>query len=102
MATDNRALDYATKGATRSLLSSIDEMASQADKLLEGETIVELDPATIDDSFCQRSLLTSMTMTIGKSSSGCWKRCASEDKIPQCSLVRIRARLAAICSSLAT
>lgn len=53
VATDNRALDYATKGATRSLLSSIDEMASQADKLLEGETIVELDPATIDDSFAR-------------------------------------------------
>ena len=52
-ASDNRALDYATKGATRSLLSSIDEMAAQADKLLEGETIVELDPATIDDSFAK-------------------------------------------------
>lgn len=50
---DNRALDYATKGATRSLLSSIDEMAAQADKLLEGETIVELDPAVIDDSFAK-------------------------------------------------
>jgi ParB family chromosome partitioning protein len=52
-ALDNRALDYATKGATRSLLSSIDEMAARADKLLEGETIVELDPATIDDSFAK-------------------------------------------------
>lgn len=52
-ASDTRALDYATKGATRSLLSSIDEMAAQADKLLEGETIVELDPATIDDSFAR-------------------------------------------------
>lgn len=50
---DSRALDYATKGATRSLLSSIDEMAAQADKLLEGETIVELDPAIIDDSFAK-------------------------------------------------
>lgn len=50
---DTRALDYATKGATRSLLSSIDEMAAQADKLLEGETIVELDPTTIDDSFAK-------------------------------------------------
>lgn len=50
---DNRALDYATKGATRSLLSSIDEMAAHADKLLEGETIVELDPAVIDDSFAK-------------------------------------------------
>lgn len=52
-ASDTRALDYATKGATRSLLSSIDEMAAQADKLLEGETIVELDPALIDDSFAK-------------------------------------------------
>jgi len=50
---DNRALDYASRGATRSLLSSIDEMAAQADKLLEGETIVELDPAAIDDSFAR-------------------------------------------------
>ena len=52
-ASDTRALDYATKGAARSLLSSIDEMAAQADKLLEGETIVELDPTTIDDSFAR-------------------------------------------------
>lgn len=51
---DNRAaLDYVAKGATRSLLSSIDEMAAQAGKLLEGETIVELDPALIDDSFAK-------------------------------------------------
>lgn len=52
--TENRAaLDYATKGATRSLLSSIDEMAAQADRLLEGETIVDLDPGLIDDSFAK-------------------------------------------------
>lgn len=51
---ENRAvLDYAAKGATRSLLSSIDEMAAHAGKLLEGETIVELDPALIDDSFAK-------------------------------------------------
>lgn len=51
---ENRAaLDYVAKGATRSLLSSIDEMAAQAGKLLEGETIVELDPAMIDDSFAK-------------------------------------------------
>ena len=50
---DTRALDYATKGATRSLLNSIDEMASQADQLLAGETIVELDPDLIDDSFAK-------------------------------------------------
>lgn len=47
------ALDYATKGATRSLLNSIDEMAAQADQLLEGETIVELDPSLIEDSFAK-------------------------------------------------
>jgi ParB family chromosome partitioning protein len=53
-ASENRAaLDYATKGATRSLLNSIDEMAAQADQLLEGETIVELDPALIEDSFAK-------------------------------------------------
>lgn len=51
---ENRTvLDYAAKGATRSLLSSIDEMAAQAGKLLEGEAIVELDPALIDDSFAK-------------------------------------------------
>lgn len=50
---DTRALDYATKGATRSLLNSIDEMAAQADKFLAGETIVEIDPALIDDSFAK-------------------------------------------------
>jgi len=51
---ENRAaLDYATKGATRSLLNSIDEMAAQADQLLEGETIIELDPTLIDDSFAR-------------------------------------------------
>lgn len=55
-AADTRALDYATKGATRSLLNSIDEMAAQADQLLAGETIVELDPGLIDDSFAKDRL----------------------------------------------
>lgn len=51
---ENRAvLDYAAKGATRSLLNSIDELSAQAGKLLEGETIVELDPALVDDSFAR-------------------------------------------------
>ncbi|MBL0373683.1 plasmid partitioning protein RepB [Rhizobium sp. KVB221] len=45
------ALDYTIKGASRSIISSIDELAERADKLLEGETVVELDPATIDESF---------------------------------------------------
>jgi ParB family chromosome partitioning protein len=50
---DRAVLEYAAKGATRSLLSSIDEMAAQAGKLLEGETIVELDPTLIDYSFAR-------------------------------------------------
>ncbi|ODT74399.1 MAG: plasmid partitioning protein RepB [Pelagibacterium sp. SCN 64-44] len=51
--TENRALDYATKGASRAMLHSIGELAANADKLLEGETIVELDPALIDASFAK-------------------------------------------------
>ncbi|MGB3540054.1 MAG: plasmid partitioning protein RepB [Mesorhizobium sp.] len=42
---------YAAKGASRSILSTLDEMAAQADKLATGETIVDLDPETIDVSF---------------------------------------------------
>ena len=45
------ALDYTNKGASRSIISSIDELSQRADKLLQGETVVELDPATIDASF---------------------------------------------------
>ena len=45
------ALDYTIKGASRSILSSIDELAERADKLLEGETVVELDPDVIEGSF---------------------------------------------------
>lgn len=45
------ALDYTVKGASRSLINTIDEMAAQADKLLKGETIIEIDPALVDDSF---------------------------------------------------
>ncbi|VVS96841.1 plasmid partitioning protein RepB [Hoeflea sp. EC-HK425] len=47
------ALDYTIKGASRSIISSIDEMASHADKLLEGETIVEVDPDLVDESFAR-------------------------------------------------
>jgi ParB family chromosome partitioning protein len=50
------ALDYAVKGASRSIISSIDELAERADKLLEGETVVELDPAVVDDSFIRDRL----------------------------------------------
>jgi ParB family transcriptional regulator, chromosome partitioning protein len=38
-------------GAAKSISSSIDELARQASKLVEGETIIEIDPALIDGSF---------------------------------------------------
>jgi ParB family transcriptional regulator, chromosome partitioning protein len=50
------ALDYAMKGASRSILSSIDELAARADKLIEGETIIDMDPSSIDVSFVQDRL----------------------------------------------
>ena len=53
---DRPVLDYAMMGASRSILSSIDEMAARADRLAEGETIIELDPDSIDVSFVQDRL----------------------------------------------
>ncbi|SMC54559.1 plasmid partitioning protein RepB [Rhizobium sp. RU36D] len=50
------ALDYTVKGASRSIISTIDELAARADKLLEGETVVELDPESIDASFVRDRL----------------------------------------------
>ncbi|KQV15902.1 plasmid partitioning protein RepB [Rhizobium sp. Root1203] len=50
------ALDYSMKGASKSILSSIDEMAARADRLLEGETVVELEPNLIDGSFIRDRL----------------------------------------------
>jgi len=50
------AVDYAMKGASRSILSSIDEMAARADKLVQGETIIDLDPDSVDISFVQDRL----------------------------------------------
>jgi ParB family chromosome partitioning protein len=50
------ALSYAMRGASRSILSSIDEMATRADKLIEGQTVVELDTELVDDSFVQDRL----------------------------------------------
>lgn len=50
------ALDYALKGASRSILSSIDELAARADKLMEGESVVELDPDIVDVSFVRDRL----------------------------------------------
>jgi len=50
------ALDYTIKGASRSIISSIDELAERADRLLEGETMVELDTELVDGSFVRDRL----------------------------------------------
>jgi ParB family chromosome partitioning protein len=42
---------YAARGASRSMMISIDEMAENAKKMIAGETIVSLDPKLIDGSF---------------------------------------------------
>ncbi|UXN57783.1 plasmid partitioning protein RepB [Phyllobacterium zundukense] len=42
---------YPIRGASKSMIRSIDELAKQADRFLEGETVIEIDPATIDGSF---------------------------------------------------
>ncbi|HEY8260893.1 MAG TPA: plasmid partitioning protein RepB [Methylosinus sp.] len=43
--------DYALRGASRSMMLSIDEMAENTKKMLAGETVVELDVALLDHSF---------------------------------------------------
>lgn len=45
------AAPYPVRGASKSMIRSIDELAKQADKYLEGEQVVEIDPSTIDISF---------------------------------------------------
>ncbi|MBZ7927052.1 plasmid partitioning protein RepB (plasmid) [Ensifer adhaerens] len=42
---------YPMRGASKSMVRSLDELSKQADKFLEGEVVVELDPSTIDGSF---------------------------------------------------
>lgn len=48
---DRTAVEYAAKGASRTILNTLDEMAARADQLAAGETIVELDPDLVDASF---------------------------------------------------
>ena len=49
---DNSArAGYAGRGASRSMMLSIEEMAENAKKLVSGEAIVNLDPQLIDGSF---------------------------------------------------
>jgi ParB family transcriptional regulator, chromosome partitioning protein len=50
------ALDYTIKGASRTIMSTIDELAERADKMLEGETVVVLSPETIEESFIRDRL----------------------------------------------
>jgi ParB family chromosome partitioning protein len=42
--------DYARRGASRSMMQSLDEMAENSMRVLEGETIVKLDPDLLDAS----------------------------------------------------
>lgn len=48
--------EFPTRGASWSISSTLDDLADRADKLLEGETIVELDPKLIDPSFLKDRL----------------------------------------------
>ncbi|AYD05103.1 plasmid partitioning protein RepB [Neorhizobium sp. NCHU2750] len=43
--------NYPMRGASKTMIRSLDEIAKQADKFLEGEVIVELEPELIDGSF---------------------------------------------------
>jgi ParB family chromosome partitioning protein len=45
---------YATRGASRSMISSLGELAekaAKAEQILQGEAVIELDPNLLDDSF---------------------------------------------------
>ncbi|MGL4635504.1 MAG: plasmid partitioning protein RepB [Beijerinckiaceae bacterium] len=48
--------EYARRGASRSMMMSIDELAENAKRMASGEAVVELDPASIDGSFVQDRL----------------------------------------------
>lgn len=48
---DGGRSSYAMRGASKSMKVSIDSLAENSKRLLEGQTIVEIDPALIDASF---------------------------------------------------
>lgn len=48
---EQTATSYQMRGASKTMIRSIDEMARQADRYLEGEAIVELDPDQVEGSF---------------------------------------------------
>ncbi len=43
--------EYAKRGASRSMMQSLDELAENSVRMLDGETVVSLDPADLDGSF---------------------------------------------------
>lgn len=43
--------DYTKRGASRSMLQSLDEMAEASLRLIEGETVVSIDPGLLEGSF---------------------------------------------------
>lgn len=52
----DRPSSYAPKGASKNMLGAIEELALQADRLLEGAAVVEMDADLIDGSFVQDRL----------------------------------------------
>ncbi|NEJ73907.1 plasmid partitioning protein RepB [Rhizobium phaseoli] len=50
------APNYPMRGAGRSLVRSLDELAKQAEKFLEGEAVVNLDPEVVEVSFVKDRL----------------------------------------------
>jgi ParB family transcriptional regulator, chromosome partitioning protein len=48
--------EYARRGASRSMMMSIDELAENAKRMASGEAVVELDPSLVDGSFVQDRL----------------------------------------------
>ena len=48
---DEARSDYARRGASKSMMISIDEMAENNRRMIDGETIVSLDPELLDASF---------------------------------------------------
>lgn len=43
--------EYARRGASRSMMQSLDELAENSIRMLDGETVVSLDPSDLDGSF---------------------------------------------------
>lgn len=43
--------EYAKRGASRSMMQSLDELAENSVRMLDGDTVVAIDPRDLDDSF---------------------------------------------------